>query len=188
MLGDRIALQADQAELPAQILLRGKCERHQDTNLGDAHRKPPADAYEERTDTFMELFGTGDNGTDCTDVLCGLLQPVQPSGEGLGDHAGNRPRRTGSIKSFFMEGLKNKIKEANLDLICHSLLPWGNQKFYRTLIIDNHPHWFELAKEKWAKVYQTTGTPCSCWMCRGEEYNRREYKRETLRIIRESME
>ena len=32
--------------------------------------------------------------------------------------------------------------------------------------IDNHPHWFELAKEKCAKVYQTTGTPCSCWMCR----------------------
>lgn len=54
--------------------------------------------------------------------------------------------------------------------------------------IDNHPHWFELAKDKWAKVYQTTGTPCSCWMCRGEKYNRKEYKKETLRIIRESME
>ena len=40
--------------------------------------------------------------------------------------------------------------------------------------IDNHP--------------QTTGTPCSCWMCRGEKYNRKEYKKETLRIIRESME
>ena len=39
--------------------------------------------------------------------------------------------------------------------------------------IDNHPHWFELAKDKWAKVYQTTGTPCSCWMCRGEKYNRK---------------
>lgn len=75
----------------------------------------------------MELFGTGDNGTDCTDVLCGLLQPVQPSGEGLGGHAGNRPRRTGSIKSFSIEGLKNEIKEANLDRICHSLLPWVNQ-------------------------------------------------------------
>ena len=43
--------------------------------------------------------------------------------------------------------------------------------------IDNHPHWFELAKDKWAKVYQTTGTPCSCWMCRGEKYNRKEYKK-----------
>ena len=45
-----------------------------------------------------------------------------------------------------------------------------------------------LAKDKWAKVYQSTGTPCSCWMCRGEEYNRRQYKKETLRIIRESTE
>ena len=36
--------------------------------------------------------------------------------------------------------------------------------------------------------HQTTGTPCSCWMCRGEKYNRKEYKKETLRIIRESME
>ena len=25
-----------------------------------------------------------------------------------------------------------------------------------------HPHWFELAKDKWAQVYKTTGTPCSC--------------------------
>ena len=41
-------------------------------------------------------------------------------------------------------------------------------------------HWFELAKEKWAQVYKTTGTPCSCWMCRGMEYNRKEYKKETL--------
>ena len=54
--------------------------------------------------------------------------------------------------------------------------------------IDNDPHWFELAKEKWVKVYQTTGTPCSCWVCRGEEYNRRKYKRETLHILRESIE
>lgn len=51
-----------------------------------------------------------------------------------------------------------------------------------------HPHWFELAKEKWAQVYKTTGTPCSCWMCRGMEYDRKEYKKEVLRIIRESME
>ena len=51
-----------------------------------------------------------------------------------------------------------------------------------------HPRWFELAKEKWAQVYKTTGTPCSCWMCRGFEYDRKEYKKETRRIIRESME
>ena len=49
-------------------------------------------------------------------------------------------------------------------------------------------HWFELAKEHRMQVYRTTGTPCSCWMCRGYEYNRLKYKRETLRIIRESLE
>lgn len=65
---------------------------------------------------------------------------------------------------------------------------------YRTCIIREdgsvaeHPHWFELAKEKWANVYKTTGTPCSCPMCRGAEYDRKDYKRHTLRIIRESME
>ena len=75
-LGDRIAVQADKAELPAQILLRGKRKRHQNTNLGDAHREPPADAHEERADTLMELLGTGDNGTDRVDVPCGLLQSV----------------------------------------------------------------------------------------------------------------
>ena len=32
-----------------------------------------------------------------------------------------------------------------------------------------HPHWFELAKDRWAQVYKTAGTPCSCWMCRGLE-------------------
>ena len=25
-----------------------------------------------------------------------------------------------------------------------------------------HPHWFELVKDKWAQIYKTTGTPCSC--------------------------
>ena len=49
-------------------------------------------------------------------------------------------------------------------------------------------HWFELAKEHWTQVYRSIGTPCSCPMCRGYEYDRLEYKRETLRFIRESMD
>lgn len=53
--------------------------------------------------------------------------------------------------------------------------------------IDN-PHWFELAKEKWTQVFKTTGTPCSCWMCRGERYNRRDYKKETRCIIKEAVD
>ena len=39
-MGDRAALQATQAELPAEVLLRGERQCHQDTGLGDAHRQP----------------------------------------------------------------------------------------------------------------------------------------------------
>ncbi len=49
-------------------------------------------------------------------------------------------------------------------------------------------HWFELAESKWCKVYKTTGTPCSCWMCRGEVYNRRAFKKTSATIIKESIE
>ena len=47
------------------------------------------------------------------------------------------------------------------------------------------PLWSDLAKEHWAQVYRTTGTPCSCWMCQGESYNRLEAKREMRRILKE---
>lgn len=49
-------------------------------------------------------------------------------------------------------------------------------------------HWFELAKEHWAQVYKSTGTPCSCMLCQGEKYDRLEYKRETRQMLRELME
>lgn len=51
-----------------------------------------------------------------------------------------------------------------------------------------HPHWFELMALPWARVYKTTGTPCSCSMCSGEHYNRRLYKEETRRIILEFLD
>ena len=65
---------------------------------------------------------------------------------------------------------------------------YGHSVIHDDGSVVEHPHWFELAKEKWAKVYQSTGTPCSCWICKSEVYNRRKYKKETLRIIRESVE
>lgn len=52
--------------------------------------------------------------------------------------------------------------------------------------LNKNPHWFELARVKWAQVYKRTGTPCSCWMCRGEKYDRRAYARETWRMIAEA--
>ena len=68
---------------------------------------------------------------------------------------------------------------------------WRRQQMARVFkarMILYAAYGFELAKDKWAKVYQSMGTPCSCWICRKERYNRREYKKETLRIIRESTE
>ena len=49
-------------------------------------------------------------------------------------------------------------------------------------------HWFELAREHWTVGYRTTGTPCSCPVCRGEKYDRKAYRRDTRRIIGESEE
>ena len=54
--------------------------------------------------------------------------------------------------------------------------------------IIEHPHWFELAKQKWNHVYKTTGRPCSCSLCKGERYNRKDFKNNTYRIIREELE
>lgn len=48
--------------------------------------------------------------------------------------------------------------------------------------------WHELAKKPWAHVYRTTGTPCSYESCYGGRYDRMEFKRETRRIIKESMD
>lgn len=51
-----------------------------------------------------------------------------------------------------------------------------------------HPHWFELAKSHWTQVYKSTGTPCSCVLCKGEKYDRLECKRETQRLLQGMME
>ena len=49
--------------------------------------------------------------------------------------------------------------------------------------VNRTPHWFELAKVKWAMPYKTTGTPCSCWICRSERYSRTDNKRETKKML-----
>ena len=71
-------------------------------------------------------------------------------------------------------------------MILRATFKWGAWDEDGNLIDD--PHWFELAKQKGSYVYKTTGTPCSCWMCRGESYNRLDYKKETRRIVTEELE
>lgn len=50
-----------------------------------------------------------------------------------------------------------------------------------TLLTDDgnriqHPHWHDYAKVRSFKAYKTTSTPCSCWLCKGERYNRAKSK------------
>ncbi len=54
--------------------------------------------------------------------------------------------------------------------------------------MTDRPTWRELAKERCCFNYKTMSTPCSCWICRGESYNRRANAKETRRIICESFD
>ena len=51
-----------------------------------------------------------------------------------------------------------------------------------------NPSWLELAKHKSCLVYKTTGTPCSCHLCKSERYNRREFKKASRLQIKESFD
>lgn len=62
--------------------------------------------------------------------------------------------------------------------------------WFNDLLLDDgtyvqKPHWTQLIKSHLAQVYRNTGTPCSCWLCKGERYSRLAYKRDTKRIIDE---
>lgn len=48
--------------------------------------------------------------------------------------------------------------------------------------------WKELRGLKWSHVYKTTGKPCSCTICTGEQYNRRNFKRESAKFISEQLD
>lgn len=43
--------------------------------------------------------------------------------------------------------------------------------------VIQHPHWFQFAKDRCFMAYRTTSTPCSCWLCKGERYNRAKSRR-----------
>ena len=63
---------------------------------------------------------------------------------------------------------------------------------YKVLAEDGtfiqHPHWMDYAKQSWCYKYRTMRTPCSCYMCKGETYNRLNYKKETKRLLSESVD
>ena len=44
----------------------------------------------------------------------------------------------------------------------------------------------ELKKTKWAQCLRTTGTPCSCWLCRRESFDRKTAKLETRKAVQDA--
>ena len=48
--------------------------------------------------------------------------------------------------------------------------------------------WKELYHEKWTQIFRTTGTICSCWMCKEDSYDRVKYRKEASRIICEYLD
>lgn len=48
--------------------------------------------------------------------------------------------------------------------------------------------WFEIVDKKWVRPIKTTGKPCSCWMCKGEDFDRKAAKKEARRQVEEYYE
>jgi len=69
---NRDALSPDQTGFPTALFLWRECQRHQDTNLGDAHSKSAAHADTEEHQKEMEFLWTGHHDTHLAHVLCGL--------------------------------------------------------------------------------------------------------------------
>jgi hypothetical protein len=63
---------------------------------------------------------------------------------------------------------------------------YGGMFFVKIELVKN-PRWIDLYKENYLSKYKSCRVLCSCWMCRGEKYNRREHKKEMVRIFDESM-
>lgn len=63
---------------------------------------------------------------------------------------------------------------------------YGGYFFLNDKKVSN-PRWVELYKANWNPVYKSVRTPCSCWGCQGERYNRCQYKQETKRLLEENV-
>ena len=61
-------------------------------------------------------------------------------------------------------------------------------KYVAAIRIDEHVTWKDLLGEHGTLVYKTTGTPCSCWLCKGESYDRTKIRQEGNRIVDDAFE
>ena len=63
---------------------------------------------------------------------------------------------------------------------------WGNPVILHGQTIQ-HPRWIELYQANWNPVWKSVRTPCSCWMCRGEAYDRCKHRSETRNLLNASL-
>ena len=90
-----------------------------------------------------------------------------------------------------MESKRTKLwrRKEFLRVFKKRMLFHASVNFYHRYI-DGHPaaplHWFELAEKPYMRCYRTCSTPCSCFLCKGTRYDRRETQKETRRILKES--
>lgn len=80
-------------------------------------------------------------------------------------------------------GQRNRIYAAKMKL--HAAYGSSGEEFILNGERIRNPRWVDLYRANWCPVYKSVRTPCSCWLCRGESYDRRRYKLETERILRE---
>jgi hypothetical protein len=61
-------------------------------------------------------------------------------------------------------------------------------KYVAAIRIDEHVIWKDLLGEHGTLVYKTTGTPCSCWLCKGESYDRAKTSQECRRVVNDALD
>ena len=54
----------------------------------------------------------------------------------------------------------------------------GNKVFNQTIS--------DCLKSPNSKIYKNIGTPCSCFMCKQRKYSRKEIKKETIFLLKQS--
>ncbi len=77
---------------------------------------------------------------------------------------------------------RNKIYASKMRLFA----AYGGEFFLNDERMSN-PRWVDLYKANWSPCYKSVRTPCSCWLCKGEVYNRRLHKLETGRVLGETL-
>ena len=65
---------------------------------------------------------------------------------------------------------------------------WDTSIFALDGSVKKNPRWIDLYKANAFQVYKSVRVPCSCYLCRGERYDRRAFKKETARILKDAAE